>query len=197
MTDLASSTSKVQLEETQYLDSLGRETYQKVGRNINQLIDDAVSPLLGEVKISVLDETTFQERRGTGWVVMKGQDIAGSDYASTLNTITGSTSLPDSRGLFMRVLDNGAGVDTGRAIATTQADDNGTHRHPVSRFQVSTDGDLKNLDNAGIWDQSGLQDIINIRGASLVNPTAGKSGTQGDELRPKNIAVNFFIRINE
>lgn len=198
MTDLASSISKIQQEETEYLDTLGQELFQKIGKNINQLIDDASTPLLGEVKISVLDEETFQNRRGNGWVIMKGQDIAGSDYASTYQTLTGSTILPDARGLFMRTLDNGAGVDSGRTIASTQSGENESHRHPMSRFETDglREGALKDFDDAGILDQAGTNGELNIFGSTLATTTYSKVGPDGADFRPKNIAVNYFIRIN-
>lgn len=50
---------------------------------------------------------------------------------SALHAIVGST-LPDLRGEFIRGLDDGRGVDAGRSIRSTQADQNKAHGHSVS-----------------------------------------------------------------
>lgn len=88
----------------------------------------------------------------TGWLLAKGETIgnltSGATYAAEdLETLfdivklnygnagtevfaNGDTvNLPDPRGYIIRTLDQGAGIDSGRAIGTTQADQNQSHNH--------------------------------------------------------------------
>ena len=45
----------------------------------------------------------LQALRGAGWVLADGRSVTGSAYA----TITGTTAIPDMRGLFLRGKNNG------------------------------------------------------------------------------------------
>lgn len=66
-----------------------------------------------------------------GWLKANGATISRDDYASLFTAIgttygagDGSTTfvLPDLRGEFIRSLDDGRGVDTGRTLSATQGD---------------------------------------------------------------------------
>ena len=61
----------------------------------------------------------------TGWLECNGQSTASYPQ---LAAIVGAT-VPDLRGQFVRAWDNGAGVDSGRAVRTTQTDEFEQHNH--------------------------------------------------------------------
>ncbi len=74
----------------------------------------------------------------SGWVKANGAIVSRTTYANLFAAIgttwgagDGSTSfkLPDLRGQFIRALDDGKGIDAGRALASEQADDNKSHTH--------------------------------------------------------------------
>ena len=76
-----------------------------------------------------------------GWLLCNGSAVSRSEYADLFaicGTIygngDGSTTfnLPDLRGEFVRGLDNGRGVDTGRTLGTSQAQALLQHNHPAS-----------------------------------------------------------------
>jgi hypothetical protein len=153
---------------------------------------------LGEIRSSLLTEPQFQAIAGTNWVLMDGRSVAGSDLA----TLTGFTNIPDGRGEFLRGLDNGRGVDPARAMASAQGDStampnnafgttvDGNHSHTVWRYKTLTGGILaytaNNDDGTEYTYQSGAA------GNHAHTITGGDS-----ETRPRNVAVNYFIKIND
>lgn len=86
-------------------------------------------------------------------------------------------NLPDLRGEFLRGLDDGRGVDSGRALGSSQADELRAHTHDYSRAQYGVAGGLtgNNPNNAGL-------------AAALTAPSGGS------ETRPRNIAVRYIIK---
>ena len=192
MTDIAGAIEKIQEEEVEYKDAQGR-LYDKFGSNINQLIDDAADKgFLGEIKSSVLTELQFQSRRGSGWVLMIGQDITGSDYEVSFSV----TTLEDMRGHFPRVWANDGPVDLGRAIGSVQGDATTDHRHRITRNGVRTAALISNgnigiqragaaLGDSVTWEESGSDGDI------------GRTNNHGDpDGKPENFALNYFMRIN-
>lgn len=76
-----------------------------------------------------------------GFLKENGAAISRTTYAelfaiigTTFGAGNGSTTfnLPDSRAEFIRGLDDGRGVDTGRTLGSSQADQNEAHTHSVS-----------------------------------------------------------------
>lgn len=145
-------------------------------------------------------------RNGTvnGWLPMNGGEYSRSQYASLVsqcpNIILGGSSsstfrLPDTRGLFIRVLDQGRGVDGGRGWCSWQDD---AIRNITGRFwgfdvQGSFGGDgAYYVSSRGNWNDSG-GDYQSDYGrnmsfdASRVVPTA-------NENRPKNMAFPLYIK---
>lgn len=193
MTDIAGAIEKIQEEEVEYKDAQGR-IYDKFGSNINQLIDDADDKgFLGEIKSSVLTEIQFQARRGSGWVLMIGQDITGSDYEVSFSV----TTLEDMRGHFPRVWANDGGVDSGRSIGSAQGDATQDHRHRVIRGGTRVAALINNPD--GGLQRSGVVGAGDVGTwfESSTEPSVGRTNNHGDsDGKPENYALNYFIRIN-
>ena len=89
-------------------------------------------------------------------------------------------SVPDLRGEFMRGLDNGRGIDSGRALGSWQDHQFEDHTHTYSTYldQNSTSGG-----------SNGRPDSATTKTTNGAN-----SGNRGSETRPRNIAVLVCIK---
>jgi hypothetical protein len=139
---------------------------------------------IGDIVASLLAEAQFQAARGQGWVLADGRSAAGSMY----QTVTGQSAIPDLRGVFLRGRNDGgsaAGVrndgkqnpDPILPLGGYQADMFASHNH----------GSTLVLDLAGSHSYQA--------GPYAINPTDSPAAG-GNETRPKNVTVNFFVRIN-
>lgn len=131
----------------------------------------------------------------TGWLEMKGQSTSGYD---DLAAIYGAT-LPDMRGYFARGWDDGRGVDSGRALLSTQTDDLESHTHTAS---VTDPGHTHTYGRgtSAFGAAFGLGDY-RLDGSSSFNMnshttgvTVSNSSTGGTETRPINIALMFIVK---
>lgn len=95
-----------------------------------------------------------------GYLKANGAAVSRTTYAALFAVIgttygvgDGSTTfnLPDLRGEFLRGLDDGRGVDTGRALGSAQAQEIQTHAHDVDPPAVtsSQDGGHNHIDGGG------------------------------------------------
>lgn len=119
----------------------------------------------------------------TGYLSCDGAAVSRTTYAAlfavtgtTFGTGDGSTTfnLPDLRGEFIRGLDGGRGVDTGRTLGSAQADELKSHTHDLTAYQYSSSdyGRITGNDNGGAaW------------------PTFQTGATGGTETRPRNVAL--------
>lgn len=166
---------------------------------------DGGSTPVGTVLASLLSEAQFQARNGSGWVLADGRDVTGSAYAD----LTGAGSVPDLRGLFLRGRNNGR--SDGRqnpagdlALGAFQADQVTDHKH------AHTDGGHSHGIRVGGYDFFGgpgidygpsLNNVSVATSASHANisvqgANTPLSGSVGNETRPRNATVNYFVRIN-
>ncbi len=135
---------------------------------------------------------------GTGSV----QSIS-SNY-SALYAIVGA-NIPDIRGEFIRGWDDGKGTDSGRAIRSTQTDQNESHTH-IATSTVTDPGhnhtytkpinmdyaehDQNEVSNPNNWDSSATT-ASNTTGISVSTSNATQGG---NEARPRNIALLACIK---
>lgn len=125
-----------------------------------------------------------------GWLKAAGQTISET-YAALL-AYRGSFTLPDLRGEFLRGLDDGRGVDSGRALRSAQAGALQYHSHyqrmgggidPSIRVGTST----TDVYAFSTYNQSyGKNDISTL--------TSGDTGTFAPETRPRNVALLACIK---
>lgn len=123
-------------------------------------------------------------------------NLAASDGVWTEGQFSpgdGSTTfrIPDGRGNFYRAWDDGRGVDSGRAIGSSQSAANASHTHKIFNADVSPGG-------SGAYATLQL-----INGANTANyaiqgsantPVNYDTSTQGTEARPRNIAKLACIK---
>lgn len=113
----------------------------------------------------------------TGWLKCNGAAFSAEEYPE-LAKVYPTNKLPDLRGEFIRGWDDGRGVDSGRAIQSTQSHSIEAHDHIVY-FRVN-----------GVTTSSGVNDVMKY-GDANPRPT---SSTGGNETRPRNIAFNYIVR---
>jgi hypothetical protein len=154
---------------------------------------------VGDVKTSMLTEAQFQELHGQTWVLMDGRSVTGSTY----ETITGSSTIPDARGQFLRGKNNGRSdgqqnPDGDIALGTQTTDKFDSHNHgggdhthtalEWGNFNNPTSSAARNRIAAS--SNPRRNDVIIGDSGTIVN-TEG-----GNETAPKNITINYFIKIN-
>jgi microcystin-dependent protein len=126
-----------------------------------------------------------------GWFECNGAAVSRSTYAALFTRIgtthgagngTTTFTLPDLRGEFVRGWDHGRGVDSGRAVASTQADEIKSHNHGFTKPGPDTPQVL----------------VDTIGGANFVVPTGQlittTNNTGGTETRPRNVALIHCIK---
>lgn len=125
-----------------------------------------------------------------GYLMCHGQTVSRTTYADLFEIIgttfgagDGSTTfvVPDLRGEFIRGLDAGRGVDTGRTLGSSQADALKLHDHTLYRGM-----------NQAVVLSSGADSTMgpNPGGDAELKTTE----TGGDETRPRNVALNYIIK---
>lgn len=128
----------------------------------------------------------------SGWLKANGAAVNRTTYAN-LFAIIGTTygpgngtttfNLPDLRGEFIRGLDDGRGVDTGRVLGSAQGGAIQSHTHALLDFAAGaplmTGAALDLLDHGDFVDNGIVAQI---------------QATGGTETRPRNIALLYCIK---
>ncbi len=112
----------------------------------------------------------------TGFLQARGQTFSATTYPE-LALIYTNLTLPDMRGEFIRGWDDGRGVDNGRGILTSQADEFAAHTHPLTSSNA-----IFNVREGTGTQQQVPNDVTSVTGS--------RGGT---ETRPRNIAWMMMI----
>jgi phage-related tail fiber protein len=159
------------------------------------LISDLAAPVGGVIGFAM---TTVP----TGWLECNGAAVSRTTYYSLYAAIStswgvgdGSTTfkVPDYRGKFLRGFDNGAGVDSGRVFAASQA-------HALQAFT----GAFQAV-NQGLNTVSGIMSITSTGSVALASGgdargyanfalTAANQVNTATETRPINQTVKYCIK---
>lgn len=133
--------------------------------------------------------------QASGRVVSEAAWSAGDWGAFSSGDGSTTFRIPDSRGEFVRGLDDGRGIDTGRLLGARQADELKSHGHTAST-SVSTGtawrgGGLNTLGNSG-----GANNVIDGASQSAVGASASTAvnNTGGTETRPRNVSKLACIK---
>jgi hypothetical protein len=170
------------------------------------LLESAIYPLC-EVKFAMLDEAQFQTTYSANWLKIDGQTLLASSYPALAalrpEWVSGLDITLPSGGDFLR-------VNTARALGEFEDDLYESHNHGGgnhSHKSVSaTSGSpninslpyLASIGNSGPYGYSNYQ----LYSTNTV-PTRGQTSNSGTiittqggvETRPKNIAINAFIKV--
>ena len=168
---------------------------------------------VGEVRTSILPQETFQELNGAEWALMDGRPLMVRTALSPYLSEEGRHGLkiPDARGRFLRMANNGACADLrnneeaynkclaghdpdgDRLSGAYQADifgahDHGRHSHAYHDEYYPTQG--RRGQHSDRTMEAGYQNRSRHQTSEDGVPHSG-----GNETRPRNIAVNFYIKI--
>ncbi len=141
----------------------------------------------------------------TGYLICNGEAVSRTTYAALFAVIgttygagNGSTTfnLPDLRGLFVRGLDSGRGIDSGRTLGSYQDSDNKSHNHGVND-PGHVHGGVQNGQASTGRSTSVDQPPAVFSFGSTWGATTGiwLSASGGAESRPRNLALNYIIKI--
>lgn len=138
--------------------------------------------------IDKMPNLIFPELSGMSFAKMNGASFNASLFPN-LAKVFPSLVLPDTRGEFIRVWDDGRGIDSQRDMLSTQADSLKSHGH---RF-LGTNGTAGGSSVLAI--QNNASDILTY---GINQPDSSTKiaieATGGNETRPRNIAFSFIVR---
>lgn len=164
---------------------------------------------VGEVRTSILPQTTFRELNGPEWVLMDGRELrVETDLSPHLSPLT---SIPDGRGRFLRMANNrvcgtlegdeeaykgciaGHDPEGDRVLGHYQADSFAAHEHGEHSHGFRYVGARTSRPDGDDDDNDDTRAREHGRTGTTDPNRVSRSG--GDETRPKNIAVNFYMKI--
>lgn len=144
----------------------------------------------------------------SGWAKCNGAAVSRtSGTYSALFAVIGTTygagdgvntfNLPDLRGEFVRGWDDGRGVDTGRAIGSTQQQQLEKHKHISSNNDCNTYSTINGIGTGSynVWCDTG--GTVTDSNASLTGDGSHTEQTAklGTETRPRNVAMQYCIKL--
>jgi hypothetical protein len=140
-----------------------------------------------------------------------GDGSTNSDGTPSGFTSATHFNLPDPRGRFMRGVDGLAGVDpdkasrtasrtganTGNTVGSVQADANASHTHIQNSHDHNTfsDGNFWKNDGAAGGGVNAWTDQPSGGGTRTGAATATNQNSGGNESRPKNLNVNYIVKV--
>lgn len=190
MPQVPASPNPIQQESVQTTSPISEFLMSLIGGNINYFLAKVMP--VGATIDAFLTEAQFQAQTSTDWVLCNGRSVVGSQF----QIITGNSNIPDCRGRYSRMKDNGAGIDPhgdlalGSAYADQAHLDN--HFHTMTHFlgypfSGSSVGPVYTNTGAGPSQDFNTTATGNSSGGNLEPAT---------ETNPKTIVKNTFIRIN-
>ncbi|HEL3644830.1 TPA: tail fiber protein [Escherichia coli] len=126
----------------------------------------------------------------TGWLKCNGAAFSAEEYPELAKAYP-TNKLPDLRGEFIRGWDDGRGVDSRRAVLSTQEPTVGTFYVELAIISGTLSGSgAKFTDSVGIGSTSSNITVSNgndqsVSGTVAVNPV---------DTSPRNIAFNYIVR---
>jgi hypothetical protein len=151
---------------------------------------------IGDVKPSMLTEAQMAAI-DTSFALCDGRNVTGSAYA----TLTGNNVIPDLRGQFLRGLDPSGTVDPSGATRTLGDVQTDADQRVQGSFGSSFQGFGSMNASSAFTTSSSTQPRIPSSVGSAQQPTGwdfdNANVIRTDiESRPKNVSVNYFIKIN-
>lgn len=150
-----------------------------------------VVSLYRHLKLAVAGEVKYVAFNSvpTGYLSADGSAVSRTTYSELFTAIgttfgvgDGSTTfnVPDLRGEFIRGIDNGRGVDSGRVFGSAQADLFKAHTHDMG--------------NSGANGSGTSHTVYQVGGGTNVTGGDITGSTGGTETRPRNIALLPIIK---
>jgi len=147
---------------------------------------------IGEIVASLMTEEVFIATHGNDWVLANGSPApSGSEYKKYIDKYLPhlKSKLPDLRGVFLRGKNhnrpNGGNEDGDLSLGTYQVDELKSHNHPFK--------DKHAHDDKWAYEKNTGKNHFD---ADLTTSNSKTSDFGGKETRPRNVTVNYFIKIN-
>ncbi|ENZ7459065.1 TPA: phage tail protein [Escherichia coli] len=137
---------------------------------------------------SAMPNTVMTEWADMVFLKFNGATFSASNYPK-LALVFPALTLPESRGEFLRIWDDGRGVDAGRGLLSAQGYAYQSHSHRL----------LMSAGSAGSGNVIGIDGSLNGTLTYNINQPGGGQiqaieNAGGTETRPRNIAFNFLVR---
>ncbi|EMV2612222.1 phage tail protein [Escherichia coli] len=157
---------------------------------------------------AAMPDTVIDSWSGMVFLKFNGAKFSATDYP-VLAKVFPALALPDARGDFIRIWDDGRGIDVGRTLLSGQSHTIMDHAHNMELWtgdglaagnarEGVNPGILATYGDGGIvkTDEPGLKVPSSLRALSSrsVKRYGEISGHVGTETRPRNIAFNFLVR---
>ncbi|HGU7752583.1 TPA: phage tail protein [Escherichia coli] len=157
---------------------------------------------------AAMPDTVIDSWSSMVFLKFNGAKFSATDYP-VLAKVFPALALPDARGDFIRIWDDGRGIDVGRTLLSGQSHTIMDHAHNMelwtgdglaagSAREGVNPGILATYGDGGIvkTDEPGLRVPSSLRTLSSrsVKRYGEISGNVGTETRPRNIAFNFLVR---
>ena len=157
---------------------------------------------------AAMPDTVIDSWSGMVFLKFNGAKFSATDYP-VLAKVFPALALPDARGDFIRIWDDGRGIDVGRTLLSGQSHTIMDHAHNMelwtgdglaagSAREGVNPGILATYGDGGIvkTDEPGLRVPSSLRALSSrsVKRYGEISGNVDTETRPRNIAFNFLVR---
>lgn len=137
---------------------------------------------------SAMPNTVMTEWADMVFLKFNGATFSASNYPK-LALVFPALTLPESRGEFLRIWDDGRGVDAGRGLLSAQGYAYQSHSHRLLMSAGSAgSGNVIGIDSSL---NGTLTYNINQPGGGIIQAIENAGGT---ETRPRNIAFNFLVR---
>lgn len=138
--------------------------------------------------LSAMPNTVMPEWSNMVFLKFNGATFSAATYPK-LTLVFPGLVLTEARGEFLRIWDDGRGVDSGRALLSAQSDDFKTHEHKFLGYAGS----------AGSNNVFGLASNLSSIYTNAIRQPDGSDlpafqNPGGTETRPRNIAFNFLVR---
>lgn len=138
--------------------------------------------------LSAMPNTVMPEWADMVFLKFNGTTFSATAYPK-LALVFPALTLPEARGEFLRIWDDGRGVDSGRALLSAQSDDFKTHEHKFLGARGTAGGN--NVISVQLNVNSIYTNSITQPGGGVLPAFENPGGT---ETRPRNIAFNFLVR---
>lgn len=185
-------------QEIDFKSPISESVIQKISENISYIVSFLNITAVGEVYGAMLSEAQFQAAHNNGdseWILSDGRSIAGSK----LETVTGNSTVPDMRGVFLRTMNNGrdtVGFYENLSIGSFQKGAMRKHEHEI---EFTGANNIAEFELGALTAESGGDRITPVNGGNSNNDVRWAldfiGGTTEDN-RPRNITINWFVRIN-
>ncbi|CAF26567.1 phage tail protein [Bartonella quintana] len=159
--------------------------------------------------------TFAMEKLPDGWLVCDGKEYSRKEYADLFEALgetwgkgDGQTTfnVPDLRGMFLRGLDSGKGIDKKRSLGTKQEESFKAHTHEgtteragehTHKYEVYTKSiDIIASTNGweAMYNHPNKNKVWETRSAGAHEHKISLKKTGGDETRPVNVAVVYAVK---